>query len=164
MKLLIIIIAFIPLQLAAQLRLAPIFSDNMVLQRDQPVRIWGKANPGDEIGILFYNEQFRSITGVDSSWSILLKKYAATVHPQQLTVSSAHETIVIKNILIGDVWVCIGQSNMEWPMQNELHYKEQVNKAQIHALRFFNPTYAGKNIYAATFPDSITARLTPENF
>ncbi|MBN8861429.1 MAG: hypothetical protein J0H29_23795 [Sphingobacteriales bacterium] len=164
MKLLIIIIAFIPLQLAAQLRLAPIFSDNMVLQRDQPVRIWGKANPGDEIGILFYNEQFRSITGVDSSWSILLKKYAATVHPQQLTVSSAYETIVIKNILIGDVWVCIGQSNMEWPMQSELHYKQQVNKAQISKLRFFNPTYAGKNIYAATFPDSIAERLTPKDF
>jgi len=164
MKLFIIVIAFSPLQLMAQLRLATIFSDNMVLQRDQPVHVWGKAKPGDEIRILFYEERFRAIAGADSSWSILLKKYASTLHPQQLTVSSTHETVVIKNILIGDVWVCIGQSNMEWPMQSELHYKEQVNKAQIHALRFFNPTYAGKNIYAATFPDSIAARLTPEIF
>lgn len=164
MKLLTIIAAFLPLQLLAQLQLAPIFSDNMVLQRNQPVHVWGKAKPGDEISASFYNEQFQAIAGVDSAWSIVLKKYAADSQPQQLTISSSRETIVIKNILIGDVWVCIGQSNMEWPMKSELHYKQQVNTAQIPALRYFNPTYAGKNIYATTFPDTIAARLTAKDF
>lgn len=164
MKHFIIVIAFFPLQLFAQLRLAAIFSDNMVLQRDQPVSIWGKANPGDEINISFHNEQFQTITDVDSSWSITLHKYTAAIQPQQLSVSSVNETIVLNNIIIGDVWVCIGQSNMEWPIKNERHYKEQVNNAQIAGLHFFNPDYAGKNIYAAAFPDSVVNRLTAENF
>lgn len=164
MKLFIIITVFLPLQLPAQLQIASIFSDNMVLQRDQPVHVWGKAKPGENISISFYNEHFQTTAGIDSLWSIMLKKYSADHHPQPLTVSSAGKTIVLKNILIGDVWVCIGQSNMEWPMKSELYYKEQTQKAQLPALRFFNPAYAGKNIYAAAFPDSIARRLTPQDF
>ncbi|PVD52851.1 sialate O-acetylesterase [Terrimonas sp.] len=164
MKYFMLFIVLLPLQLLAQLQLAPVFSSNMVLQRDQPVHIWGVAKPGERIVVSFYNQQFQAIAGGDSSWSITLQKYTADHQSQQLTVCSAGETIMLKNILIGDVWVCIGQSNMEWPMQSELHYKEQTGKAQLPNLRFFNPTYAGKNIYAAVFPDSIAKRLTAKDF
>ncbi len=164
MKVLVIVITFLPLQLWAQLRLASIFSDNMVLQRDQPVHIWGVAKPGESIIVSFRDKQFQTTVRADSSWVITLKKYIADNQPRQLTVTSAGETIVLKNIVTGDVWVCIGQSNMEWPMKSELYYQEQINQAQIPGLRFYNPIYAGKNIYAAVFPDSIAGRLTTKDF
>jgi sialate O-acetylesterase len=164
MKLLFVLIFALPVNAIAQLSLAKIFSDNMVLQRDKPVHIWGKAVPGKNVSISFSKENKTVKVKPDSSWSVYLNPQKANVHPQLLIISSGNDKIVLENILIGDIWLCIGQSNMEWPMMKEMYFKEEIANCNQPRLRFYNPTYAGKNFFNAAFTDSVTQLLTKDNF
>jgi sialate O-acetylesterase len=148
----------------AQLQLATIFSDNMVLQCNQPIQIWGKGIPGNTVTVSFANELGQSIVQSDASWKVMLRKQPANGLPQQLSVASGNEKIILENIVVGDVWVCIGQSNMEWPMAKESHFKEEKQLSNNPNLRFYNPTYAGKNTYNTSFTDSVAALLTTKDF
>ena len=148
----------------SQLQLAGIFSDNMVLQRDKPINIWGKAAPGNTITITFSNETVNTTADKDSSWFVRFPRKNADGKPLILKVSTKEENIVLQNMIMGDVWLCIGQSNMEWPMQREMHYAEERSNSDRPMLRFFNPSYAGKNIYASPFTDSVIQRLDPQHF
>ena len=148
----------------SQLQPATIFSDHMVLQRNQPIKIWGKAIPGQMVYVTFGLLNSQTITKNDSSWRITFPKHHASKVARQLEITSVNEKVVFSNILIGDIWLCIGQSNMEWPMSKEMHYQDEVRKSDRPNLRFFNPTYAGKNIFAAPFSDSITEMLIPSKF
>lgn len=154
-----------------------IFSDHMVLQRGQPIHIWGKGLPGKTIQVQLVplvnlkasiNESqqlfAKTIVRQDSSWSVYLPAQLANAVPQTLQIASGKQKLQFNDILIGDVWLCIGQSNMEWPMQREMHYKDAIATAQQPLLRFYNPTYAGKNIFNQFFTDSVLRLLSPENF
>lgn len=149
---------------SAQIKLAKIFSDNMIIQRDQPIHIWGKADPGKDIVVSFGSEGGSTKVKADSTWGIYLKAQKANSKAQTLKIVSGDEEISLMNILIGDVWVCIGQSNMEWPMMREMHFKEEIKNSDQQLLRLYNPTYAGKNIFGAAFTDSVVKRLTPDRF
>lgn len=164
MRVACIIIVFLPLTALSQLRLAKIFSDNMVLQREEPIHIWGKGIPGKNVGVGFADEVAIINIKPDSTWSVEFSSQKVNSNPQSLSVESAGEKIILKNILIGDVWLCIGQSNMEWPMMREIHFKEEIKNSDQRLLRFFNPTYAGKNIFGTSFTDSIVQLLTINNF
>lgn len=164
MKLIFVFIFALPVNAIAQLSLAKIFSDNMMLQRDKPVHIWGRAVPGKNVSISFAKENKTIKAKPDSSWSVYLNLQKANTRPQHLTVSSGNDKIVLENILIGDIWVCIGQSNMEWPMMKEMYFREEIANSNQPWLRFYNPTYAGKNIFGAAFTDSVTQLLTKDNF
>ena len=148
----------------AQLSLPDIFTDDMVLQRDKPIQFWGKGNPTSEVEVLFAGETKRTEIYKDSTWSIILNKRKANPKPQSIEITSGTKKIVLSNILIGDVWLCIGQSNMEFPMQKEIHFEEERQNADLPLLRFFNTTYAGKNIYNQTFTDSVLRMLNRKNF
>lgn len=148
----------------AQLQLAKIFTDDMVLQRDKPMPVWGKSIPGYEITVSIGRDTKMTVVDHDSSWKVILSPQRAKADPQSLVISTKSETIVLKNILIGDLWVCIGQSNMEWPMIKEKHYKEEIDHSYQPLMRFFNPVYAGKNIFGTTFTDSAVQSLTPQKF
>lgn len=147
-----------------QLKPAPIFSPHMVLQREQPIHLWGQAPAGAAVTIRLGREQRTATTGADGHWELYLTGRKASAIPQILTIRTATEQVVLDDILIGDVWVCIGQSNMEWPMAREKHYAAASRQAIQPLLRFYNPTYAGKNIYGTAFTDSVAARLTNERF
>ena len=164
MRVACIIIVFLPLTALSQLRLAKIFSDNMVLQREEPIHIWGKGIPGKNVGVGFADEVAIINIKPDSTWSVEFSSQKVNSNPQSLSVESAGEKIILKNILIGDVWLCIGQSNMEWPMMLEMHYKGEIKHSSQPLLRFFNPTYAGKNIFGSTFTDSVAQLLTANDF
>ena len=163
-SLLLIYFAILPIICSAQLKPAKILTNNMVLQRDEPIRFWGKASPGESVSVVFANEKRDVIVQNDSSWTVTFKKQKSNSQPQSVTFNSGDEKIELANILIGDVWLCIGQSNMEWPMIKELHYKDEIAESNQPKLRFYNPTYAGKNTYNTPFSDSIVKDLTPENF
>ncbi|MGB3005530.1 MAG: sialate O-acetylesterase [Chitinophagaceae bacterium] len=164
MRIFFLFISFIPFFAGAQLKLANIFSDNMVLQRNKPIKIWGKANPGKSVMVLFANKKRNTIVQNDSDWAVIFKAQKANAQPQSFLITSGDEKIEIKNILFGDVWLCIGQSNMEWPMIMEMHYTKEVSKSQQPMLRLYNPVYAGKNSYNVLFTDSITQDLTTKKF
>jgi sialate O-acetylesterase len=161
---LLLILLLIPFVVSAQLRPAKIFSNNMVLQQNEPIRIWGKGTPGETFLAEFSNEKQSFKVKQDSSWMITFKSQKFNTNTQSLKIQSAEEKIELQNILIGDVWLCIGQSNMEWPMIREMHYKSEIKESNQTNLRFYNPSYAGKNTYNIPFSDSIIKKLNPQDF
>lgn len=96
----------------AQLQLPRIFSDSMVLQRNQPIKVWGWAKQGDRITVKFHNQQQQALANASGSWQAVLKPETAG-GPYNLQVNN----IILKGILVGDIWVCSGQSNMEMPVK-----------------------------------------------
>lgn len=164
MRSFIISFLFLPFISVAQLKMAPIFTDHMVLQREQPVVIYGTGVPGMQVTVTFSGDEKSSIIRRDSTWQVEFTSRKTNPRPGTIAVSSGGENISLMDILIGDVWVCIGQSNMEWPMSKEKHFKEALAQVDQPLLRLYNPTYAGKNIYGTQFQDSTLQRLTIEDF
>ena len=130
------IFTLFPLLTLAQLSTARIFSDNMVLQRDIPIPIWGKASPKDKITLIFNNKTYTVIAGKDGKWETKLAALPAG-GPYEIQIKAKKEALTLKNILIGDVWVCSGQSNMEWTLQNTNHAKEEIANANYPEIRLF---------------------------
>src|SRR3954463_11897360 len=97
----------------ADVRLPKIFGDNMVLQRDHPIPVWGWADPGEKVTVQLQDEIVKAKAGKDGKWKVQLKQQSAG-GPFTLTVSGKNQ-VIIKNVLIGEVWLCSGQSNMEMP-------------------------------------------------
>ncbi len=164
MKLFLISLFFLPVVAVSQLQVAKIFSDNMVLQREQPVHIWGKDIPGKQVIVLFAKESKTAIVKADSSWHVYFKKQKANAQSQSIVVKSNHGKIELKNILIGDVWLCSGQSNMEWAMSKEMHFKDEVNHTDQPLIRLYNPSPAGRYVYGVAYTDSLNKRLNTEDF
>ncbi len=164
MRIFFTVILFLPFIAKTQLQLGKVFSDNMVLQRDMPVHIWGKGTPGKKVEVIVTKAKKGTVVRPDSSWSLYFTAQKANSNPQSIVVSSGNNVIELHNILFGDLWVCIGQSNMEWPMIKEMHFKEEILQISQPLLRFYNPTYAGKNVFGITFSDSIIADLTTDRF
>jgi len=142
-----------------------IFTDHMVLQRDQPIHIWGKGLPGASVRVTLSREN-SAVARVkrDSTWSVYLYAQSASSQPRDLKIISGRKNILISNVLLGDIWICIGQSNMEWPMQREMHYREAMATANQPLLRLYNPSYAGKNIFNQYFSDSVLQLMHPTKF
>ena len=124
----------------------------------------GKAQPNTIITVRFATTTLKTSSDKNGNWKVLFPKQKTTLSPKKLEIQNLKTSITLSNILVGDVWLCIGQSNMEWPMQAEMHYKEELTEVNNPKLRFFNTTYAGKNIYGQPFTDSIYARLNMSSF
>jgi sialate O-acetylesterase len=101
----------IPALARAEVKLPAIFSDHMVLQRDIQIPVWGWADPGEEVTVTFGGQSAKTITDSDGRWKVCLEKVGANATSQTLTVSGKN-TIKFTDVLVGDVWVCSGQSNM----------------------------------------------------
>lgn len=99
----------------AQVRLPNLFSDHMVLQRDTPLHIWGWSGPGEEVTVAFREQHATARSNDIGQWSVYLAPESAG-GPYQLTVRSTN-TVVVSDILVGDVWLASGQSNMEMPLK-----------------------------------------------
>jgi len=118
--------------------LAPVFTDNMVLQRQQPLAIYGKANAGESVEVVFHTQKQTVITNAKGKWKV---QFQAMSHggPYELAVKTKTKSIVLKNILLGDVWLCSGQSNMAFPLEKSENGKAEVQKAKANAqLRIFH--------------------------
>ncbi len=96
----------------ADVSLPNIFGDHMVLQRDQKNRVWGKANAGEQVTVKIAAQVKQAIANAEGQWSVELDP-VPTVGPHELTVKGNNE-IRISDVLIGEVWICSGQSNMQW--------------------------------------------------
>ena len=96
-------------------KLPEIISDGMVLQRGKPVTLWGSANPGERITIRFAGQSKEAVADKSGSWSITLSRLSVSTTPRVMNVSGENK-IEVKNILVGEVWLASGQSNMEYSM------------------------------------------------
>lgn len=110
--------------LRAEIALPSFFSDHMVVQRTVPVKVWGKALPGKTITVTFANGKARSKVSVDSTWQVALPAMEAG-GPYTLKIVGDGERVV-SDIMVGDVWVCSGQSNMEWTVGASKIYDSAV--------------------------------------
>jgi sialate O-acetylesterase len=93
----------------------PLVSDGMVLQQGIKAPVWGTADPGEEITVKFLDQEQKTAAGKDGKWLVRLDNLKAG-GPYELTIRGTN-TVEIKNVLVGEVWVCSGQSNMEWPLR-----------------------------------------------
>ncbi len=105
-----------PLTLSAQLKLARIFSDHMVLQRNQPITVWGNAAPNDRVVVYLNGEVATVKASRNGTWKATLPAMKEG-GPYTLAVRTRKEQRTFEDVLIGDVWLASGQSNMEWPLQ-----------------------------------------------
>jgi sialate O-acetylesterase len=121
----------------SQIKLPRLVSDSMVLQRDVPVNVWGWASKGEVVQLRFNNKQYMATTNDAGKWTIALP---ATKAGGSYTMQfKASNSIEIKNIVFGDVWVCSGQSNMELPMARVMdNYPEEINQCTNPFIRAFN--------------------------
>jgi sialate O-acetylesterase len=103
--------------IAAGLCVSNVFQTNMVLQRDKPIHIWGWAEPGEQITVAFAGRQASTRAGEDRAWKVTLPAVAACSNPQQIAIKGKSKALALDNILVGDVWVLGGQSNMEFELE-----------------------------------------------
>src|SRR4030042_515721 len=119
-----------------QVRLPALISDGMVLQRDTIVKIWGWADKGEKVKIDFNGKTYNTSAGADGKWEVLLSQLKAG-GPYSMNIE-ADNHIILKDIMVGDVWVCSGQSNMELLMDRvKYRYPDVIADADYPAIRQF---------------------------
>lgn len=117
----------------AAAKLPSFFSDNMVLQREKPVPIWGWAEPGEAVEVSFAGQTKQATANEDGKWMLRLDPMAANSQGQALAVNGG--AISLQNIVIGDVWICSGQSNMEWTVRQSHDPAGESAKANFPLIR-----------------------------
>jgi sialate O-acetylesterase len=120
--------------LSAQLRLSAFFGDHMVLQRDKPVNIWGLAKPGEIVNITIGKIHGSVAAGKDGKWKISLPSFSAG-GPYVLSVQTKSDSKVFSDILFGEVWICSGQSNMEFNVKGVENAKLEISQANNNLIR-----------------------------
>src|SRR5690349_3247193 len=125
---LFVLVAFAPV-LRADVKLPAVFGNHMVIQRDVPLKLWGTAAPGETVNIEFDDEKgLEAIPDAKGNWSITIGPRKADGKSHKLIVAGKNK-VELTDILIGDVWVGSGQSNMEWPLASSLKGKEAIEAA-----------------------------------
>lgn len=120
----------------AEVRLPHVIADNMVLQRDMPIRIWGWADPGEQVTVSLADRTAQATTAADGTWRVSLPKLSAG-GPHTLTVAGKNK-LEVTNVLIGEVWVCSGQSNMSWVMVHKTtDFDAEIAAADHPNIRLF---------------------------
>ena len=119
----------------AEVKLPKIFSSNMVLQQGMEIPVWGWADSGEEVRVSLNELIVRTAAGENGKWKVKLpvQDYGG---PYTLTVKGSN-TLTFNNVMIGEVWVCSGQSNMEWPLANAKNGAEEVAAANYPKIRLF---------------------------
>lgn len=144
------------------LEVSPLFSDNMVLQRDQPIPIWGWGNKGATIHLFFNKKKYTSKVQSDGRWKFNLPALPSGKTHQIKIQNDLHE-ITISNILMGDVFLCSGQSNMEWPMSRVENVEDEIAQANDNQIRHFKVPVS----FSTTLEEKIKGGkwkiTTPEN-
>lgn len=136
--------------LFAQVRLPKIFGDNMVLQRSKPINVWGWAAPKEKVTVKFHDQVKQVAAGKDGKWKVSLNAEQAG-GPFELTVSGKSSSTTYKNVLVGEVWVCSGQSNMEWPVRLTDNANKAIAEANHPTIRHIKIP----NVVASTPMDDI---------
>lgn len=127
-----------PPQPAAYLEIPALFTDHMVLQQDVPLPVWGRATPGGLVTVQFREQIIRTFADEQGHWQVSLKPFKAG-GPYTLHIIG-RDTLTLKDVLVGEVWLCSGQSNMEMPLAGwgkVLNYEEEISKANYPDIRLF---------------------------
>jgi len=155
--------------LSAEVKLAPIFGDHMVLQAGAKLPVWGTAAAGEKVTVTVGGETGSATAGADGKWLVTLDPLKAGTTPLSMTVAGTN-TLTFSDVLAGDVWICSGQSNMEFGLGMEFDAKEQIPQANLPLVHLFlvphKVSLTPVTDIASTAPRSLGGQwvvCTPEN-
>ncbi|MDH4410878.1 MAG: sialate O-acetylesterase [Verrucomicrobiales bacterium] len=149
---------------AGDLRLASALSDHMVLQRDKPVAVWGWADPGESVTVSFADQSKAATASADGQWSLKLDALAASAEPRVLLVSGKEgRKVEVKDVLVGEVWLGSGQSNMAMTVAGCYHFDAEKAAAKDPLIRHYRessgpsdaPQAEGKGSWQLCTPDNV---------
>jgi sialate O-acetylesterase len=122
----------------AEVSLPHIFSDHMVLQQKKPIPVWGKAAPGEVVTVTFAGQTQQTVTDNTGKWLVYLKARNAKAGQtgQPLTVSGTN-TVTFQDVLLGEVWICSGQSNMQMAVNGTINAEQEIANAKYPQIRLF---------------------------
>lgn len=121
----------------AEVTLPAIFGEAMVIQQGMPAPVWGWAEPGEKVTVTFAGQTKTATADEKGRWQVKLDALKSDAKGQNLTVAGGNN-IELKDVLVGEVWICSGQSNMEWSVNNSLNPKEEIAAADYPNIRLFN--------------------------
>ena len=134
---LILFAIVITFNVSAQLVMPSIFSDNMVLQRDAKIPVWGKASPMANVSVKFHGQERLVTADKEGNWKVYLSPVSVDNNPRKMLVASGGSKIIFKNILVGEVWLCSGQSNMKFELKTAIGAEKYISEARDSRIRFF---------------------------
>ena len=149
---------------AAGFRLAAPISDHMVLQREKPVAVWGWADAGETVTVAFAGQSKSATADADGKWMLKLDALAASAEPRTLTVTGKDgHKLEVQDVLVGEVWLGSGQSNMAMTVQSSNHYPTEQARAKLPLIRHYRetsthsaaPATEGKGLWQECSPDTV---------
>ncbi len=120
---------------SAEVSLAPLFRDHAVLQREKPVPVWGWADPGEKVQVSYLGQTVSGVADTQGRWLVTLAPMAASSASAELVVEAKSGRVTATDVVVGEVWVCSGQSNMEWPVAAADRAAEEMPAAQFPLIR-----------------------------
>ncbi len=162
-KMIFIFLIIISITSLGQVKLPKLISDGMVLQRNSELKIWGWASAGEKISIQFIDKNYNTTTDNKGDWSVTITAHKAG-GPYEMNIK-ANNSITIHDIMIGDVWVCSGQSNMELPMKRvSWNYPGEIeHSANKYIRQFLVPDKYDFNQPENNFSNGAWKSASPEN-
>ena len=145
------VLAFSAIPATADVSVPSVFSDHMVLQRDLPLPIWGTADPGEAIVVTFGSQSRSARADDDGRWRVDLDPMEASETPRELRIEGTNE-IRIKDVLVGEVWICGGQSNMEWTVDQSDEPARERADADRPTLRLIKAPHITSNSARSDIP------------
>ncbi len=121
----------------ADVRLPALFSDGLVFQQGKPLSVWGWAAPDEDVSVRFAGQTRATRADLDGKWRVILDPLPANASPQEMKVNGKNN-ISLKNLLIGEVWICSGQSNMQWTVSQAANPQQEIEAANFPQIRMFN--------------------------
>ena len=140
-----------------------VFGSHMVLQANSEIPVWGTATPRENVNVDLAGERQSTVADDTGAWQVKLKPRAASATPIEMSVTSADATLRFTDVVVGEVWVCAGQSNMEWPLRQSANGAEELSTANHQQLRLLN-LVGGARGSSGTYGTDHLNRLTPEEF
>lgn len=131
-----LLLGLLAIPAAQAVEMPRIFADGMVVQRDQPVRVWGEAAPGARVHVTFAGREATAQAAADGRWSLALPAQTAG-GPHVMRIDDGKQPRVLRDVLVGDVWLASGQSNMEWPIAQSADPEIEAARATDPQIRHF---------------------------
>ena len=145
------------------LNLARAFGSHMVLQQGQPVPVWGTSKSEAKVTIALGIRKQTAIANSDGRWKTVFPSLKAKGQTLRLTAETTAGKITLDDILVGEVWLCAGQSNMEWKLSQSASAKTAIPAAKHAQLRLFNFVGAARG-GSGDYTPELAKRLTPQRF
>ena len=145
----------------ADVTLAPLFQDHAVLQRDKALPVWGRADAGEQVTVSFKGQQVSTTTEANGRWRVTLAAVPASAEPAKLVVTGKN-TVTIRDVVVGEVWLASGQSNMEWPVRMAQDAAGEIAAANNPLLRHLTVGHNVAATPAETVKTSGWQAATPE--